>query len=189
MQEKPLLILDLDETLVHACERDSEKDLRIRQHRQPDFFVGEYTIYNRPGVDEFLTRVYAVYQIAIWSKGGSGYVEPCVDELLKGFPAPVFVWSYRRCTRRFDHEAFEAYYIKDLKKVVKRGFAKERMLIVDDLPSNSERNFGNAVYIAPFEGEPEDAELEHLAAYLESLAPEPNFRTIEKRYWRHPRQE
>lgn len=48
MQEKPLLILDLDETLVHACERDSEKDLRIRQHRQPDFFVGEYAIYKRP---------------------------------------------------------------------------------------------------------------------------------------------
>ena len=104
--------------------------------------------------------------------------------LFQELAAPVFVWSYRRCTRKFDHESHEEYFIKDLKKVYKKGFPRERMLIVDDLERNCLRNYGSAVYVRAFDGSLGDDELLQLAAYLEALAPEPNFRTVEKRYWR-----
>lgn len=175
--QKALLVLDLDETLLHAVESPFPK-------REPDFYASDYAIYKRPHVDSFLTRVWKVFDVAVWSKGGSSYVEPCVEVLMKDHPEPVFVWSFQRCTRRFDHESHDAYHIKDLKKVVKRGFNKERILIVDDLEINAERNYGSAIYIKPFEGEVDDDELLHLADYLESLAHEPNFRVIEKRFWR-----
>ncbi len=179
---RPLLILDLDETLVHTV----ETPLPVLT---PDFVLGELTVYLRPHVVQFLQRMQAVYDLAIWSAGGSGYVEPTVAFLFAhaGLRPPVFVWSSRRCTRKFDHETHEVYYIKDLKKVRNKGFDGNRMLIVDDLERNATRNYGSAVYLRPFEGAQDDDELVHLAAYLEGLASHPNFRTVEKRYWRRPR--
>lgn len=177
--QRPLLILDLDEALVHA------KDDGPLPDRAADLMIaGDIHVYIRPHLDQFIARAWVNYDVAIWSKGGAGYVEPTVRALFQSHRQPVFVWSFSRCTRRFDHEAHEAYYIKDLKKVRNRGFAKERMLIVDDLELNAMRNFGNAIYIRPWEGDLNDRELLHLATYLEELAPHPNFRTIEKRYWR-----
>ena len=46
------------------------------------------------------------------------------------------------------------------------------------------RNYGNAVYVQPFEGEEEDEELPRLLQYLQSLADETDFRKVEKRGWR-----
>jgi RNA polymerase II subunit A small phosphatase-like protein len=175
--QRPLLILDLDETLVKAFEQP-------RADRAPDFLTSEYFVYKRPHLDEFLLRMWKLYDIAVWSAAGTLYVNRVVEETMKGHPAPVFVFSGTRCTRRFDHEIHQAYYIKDLKKVRKKGFDPRRMLIVDDLQLNAQRNFGNAVYIDEYDGGTQDEELLHLAAYLESLASQPNFRTIEKRFWR-----
>ena len=44
--KKILLIFDLDETLIHATKDDL--DLKV------DFKIGEYNVYKRPNVDEFL---------------------------------------------------------------------------------------------------------------------------------------
>ena len=47
-------------------------------------------------------------------------------------------------------------------------------------------NYGNAVYVRPYEGDDQadDDELSKLAAYLRGLSGEPDFRRIEKRGWR-----
>lgn len=174
---KPLLILDLDETLVYT----TEGPLAGRAH---DFVVGDLHVHKRPGVDQFLRQLQEHYELAVWSAGGALYVEPTVAWLFAGLDAPTFVWSSRRCTRRFDPESQQAYFIKDLRKVRKLGFDGTRMLIVDDLQLNCVRNYGAAVYVRSYQGEVDDDELFHLATYLATLASEPNFRTVEKRYWR-----
>jgi RNA polymerase II subunit A small phosphatase-like protein len=58
------------------------------------------------------------------------------------------------------------------------------VLIVDDTPAKCVRNYGNAVYARPWEGEPGDVELRLLARYLAGLKDVANVRTIEKRRWR-----
>lgn len=174
---RPLLVLDLDECLVHSTEKPLDG-------ATADFHAAGYHVHKRPHVDAFLTRMWAVYNVAVWSKGGTGYVVPTVQTLMEPHPKPVFVWSFPRCTRRWDSWEHEEYHIKDLKKVRKQGFPKERMLIVDDDPRNGERNFGSIITVRAFTGQQDDCELLHLATYLESLAPHPNFRTIEKRFWR-----
>ncbi len=173
---KPLLVLDLDETLVHTLEKPLS--------RPADLQVCGFHVYLRPHLREFLVAMQEVFDLAVWSAGSSDYVEPTVEKLFAGLNAPLFVWSSRRCTRRFDHEVHDVYYIKDLRKVKKKGFDLRRVLIVEDLERNCERNFGNAVYVRAFEGCSEDSELKSLAAYLKTLASQPNFRTVEKRYWR-----
>jgi TFIIF-interacting CTD phosphatase-like protein len=90
-----------------------------------------------------------------------------------------------RCTRRFDADLGEEGFIKDLKKVKRIGFPLERILFVDDTHSKMARNYGNAIYIQPFEGDHEDHELPKLLRYLETIHDVENFRKLEKRGWRH----
>ena len=177
--QRPLLVLDLDETLVHA-----EEFAKALSGLTPDFTTSEYVVYKRPHLDEFLSRMWKHYDIAVWSAAGTLYVNRVVEVIFADHKQPVFVFSGVRTTRRFDHDRMEAYYIKDLKKVRKKGFDLRRVLIVDDLQLNAQRNFGNAVYVDEFNGEQDDKELLLLADYLERLAASPNFRVVEKRYWR-----
>lgn len=178
--QRPLLVLDLDETLVHA----EEKGKPFLPGRSPDFTTSDYVVYKRPHLDEFLSRMWKLYDLAVWSAAGTLYVNRVVEVIFEGQKQLAFVFSGTRSTRRFDHDDHQEYYIKDLKKVRKRGFDLRRVLIADDLELNAQRNYGNAIYVKEFNGELDDNELLLLADYLEQLADKPNFRTIEKRYWR-----
>lgn len=54
-----LLILDLDETLIHGTEHPLE--------RSPDFVVGPYAVYKRPGLSDFLCRMSESFDLAVWT--------------------------------------------------------------------------------------------------------------------------
>lgn len=92
--------------------------------------------------------------------------------------------SRSRCVERFHPEFRDRYWVKDLKKVKRRGENLGRVLIVDDTPRKLERNFGNAIYVRAFEGDSHDQELRLLQTYLQSLATCSDFRQVEKRNWR-----
>ena len=83
-----------------------------------------------------------------------------------------------------DPERREKVWVKDLRKVKRKGHDLDRVLIVDDEPAKLTRNYGNAIYVTPFEGNPNDSELPLLLKYLERLWHTRNFRAIEKRDWR-----
>jgi len=173
---EPLLILDLDETLIFAAEREGP--------RPCDFRVGPFFVYKRPHLDEFLCGVGNLYRLAVWSSASSDYVAEIARAILPAGLEWTFVWSRQRCTVRRNLETFEIEYVKDFKKVKRAGFDLARVLIVDDTRHKAARNYGNAIYIRPFEGDASDSELPLLLEYLESLADCPNFRAIEKRGWR-----
>lgn len=175
-EQQTLLILDLDETLIHATSCPLQT--------VPDFTAGPYLVYKRPGLDIFIETVAQNFQLAVWSSAGADHVSEIVSEIIPETCPLQFQWSRQRCTARY-HPGFQAHYwVKDLKKVGRAGYDLDRVLIVDDDPIKLERNYGNAVYVSPFEGDPNDAELNLLAIYLTSLAIAENLRTIEKRNWR-----
>lgn len=95
----------------------------------------------------------------------------------------VFAWGLSRCVRRYDPEAFEEEFLKDLKKVKRAGYRLERVLIADDTPRKVRRHYGNAVYVPPFFGDPQDGTLPRLARYLTSLRDVTDVRVLEKRGW------
>lgn len=76
------------------------------------------------------------------------------------------------------------HYLKPLSKVRRAGWPLERVLIVDDTPQKCVKNYGNAIYPRPYEGDENDEELKLLALYLEHIKDKPNVRTFEKRRWR-----
>jgi RNA polymerase II subunit A small phosphatase-like protein len=171
-----LLILDIDETLIFASERDLE--------RSPDFRVGPYSVYRRPHLDEFLKSCCENFEIAIWSSSGADYLAEVLRRILPAEVSPVFVWDRERCVRAFDSEQQETCFVKDLKKIKRLGYDLDRVLIVDDTPQKAQRNYGNAIYVSPFCGDAQDDELLDLSRYLESLCHSRNVQTIEKRGWK-----
>jgi len=174
--QRKLLVLDVDETLVHGAERRLERD--------PDFKVGPFFVYRRPHLDHFLKASAQFFNLAVWSAGGEDYVGAVVRKILAPVVQPLFVWTNSRCTPRFDIEAREQYAIKDLRKIRRKGFNLERVLVVDNDPRTAIRNYGNLIQISSYAGETDDEELKALAAYLSKIHGSENFRLIEKRGWR-----
>lgn len=180
-KEKILLILDLDETLIHATKTELET--------APDFQVFGYNIYIRPFLLEFLNQMQKDFHLAIWSSASDTYVQEVVKRIIPSEISVAFVWGRSRCTPRRVFEGDELldhyHYIKPLKKVKKKGYKLGRILIIDDSPHKSEENYGNAIYPKAFFGDRKDNELRLLAKYLDTLKSVGNVREIEKRGWRN----
>lgn len=172
---RPTLVLDLDETLIHAATKPLVTE--------PDFQVGPFSVYRRPYLAEFLESCFSSFEVAVWTSAGRDYASEVIGPVFGARPLNFF-WSSERCTQRTNLDTYERYTVKDLKKIKRLGISLDRVLMVDDSPEKLERNYGNHVWIRPFEGDPEDSELPPLARYLESISDVPDFRRIEKRHWR-----
>ncbi len=171
-----LLVLDLDETLVHGT--DAPLD------RPPDFSVGPYALYRRPGVEVFLAFVLERFaEVGIWTASTRGYALPVLEQIVDP-EALAFVWCRDRCTLHVDWETREMEHLEDIRKLTRRGYRRERILFVDDTPAKLARSYGNLIAVRPYLGAEQDDELEQLARYLEGLGPVANVRTIEKRNWK-----
>jgi len=58
MKDK-LIILDLDETLIFSTS--------TKLSFQEDYLVGEYFVYKRPDLENFIKFIQEYFQLAIWS--------------------------------------------------------------------------------------------------------------------------
>lgn len=174
-----LLILDLDETLIHA----SEKQLS----RESDFIVGnKYFVHKRPFVGNFLTWAFDNFQVAVWTSATDDYAAEIIENVFSGFQNKLsFVWSRERCTPSLDFESRETFWEKKLTKLGRRGYKLENVIVVDDSPQMWRSSYGNLVTVKPYFGETEDDELEKLILYLDILKNVENVRKIEKRNWRN----
>ncbi len=170
-----LIILDIDETLLHSAEK--------RLHKEPDFMVRQFYVYTRPYIVEFLNYCMSTFQVAIWTASSEQYAAIVMDELFTDTSSLEFIWTSERCTTKFDPEMMEYYRIKNLKKVFNKGYQKEKILMVDDTPKKLERNYGNHLYVRPFTGADDDQELHLLMKYLDQIKDLPNVRSLEKRGW------
>ncbi|MBD2766653.1 HAD family hydrolase [Hymenobacter sp. BT664] len=187
MNSKILLILDLDETLLHATASKLGDNFAFQLYH--------YYVYKRPGLDAFIAACAEKFQLAVWSSASDDYVAEVVKRIFSEEIKLAFVWGRSRCTpistARADelgyyHCDYSSHYeyAKLLKKVKRLGFNLNRVLIVDDTPAKVRNCYGNAIYPEPFLGNPNDQELSMLAAYLDTLKAVENTRSIEKRPWR-----
>ena len=131
----------------------------------------------------FSSRAIRVFGSRSGHHPGTNYLAAVVEAIFPKEISPAFVWSRDRCVQRYDPESLENYFAKDLKKVRRVGISLDRVLIVEDTPQKVERNYGNAIYVSAFHGDPGDCELPKLCKYLRTLANVPNVRSIEKRGW------
>ncbi|MCB0329607.1 MAG: HAD family hydrolase [Bdellovibrionales bacterium] len=179
LQVDPLLILDMDETLVYATTREIP-------HLNVLTRFEEYTVYERPHLSEFIASVREQYRVAIWTAAGRDYAQAVIESVFQNPSQDLdFFWTSERCTTKWDYDSGEFYNRKNLGKVRRSGEDLRQVLIVEDTPKNVADHYGNAIYISPFEGQENDRELLKLAAFLGQFRQEghEDFRRIEKRWW------
>lgn len=180
MSQRKLLILDLDETLIHA-----RFDPLDRRH---DFKATLYYAYKRPHLDRFLVYALEHFDVAVWTSAGERYAADVIKAI---FPDPTvlqFAWSAARCSQRYDAETQTYYHgTKPLTKVRRQYSSRwpvAQILAVDDSPYKWAESYGNYIPISEWTGDEEDSELLALIEYLETLRELPDLRRIEKRSWR-----
>lgn len=171
---KKLLILDIDETLIHSY---YEKDY---QNEHFDFHFDNYYVKKRPNLDLFLNEVLIHYKVAFWTSATQDYASNILKEIIKEDKIE-FIYSREKCTLKFNYDG-TTEYIKNLNKI-KNKYNLNDVLIVDDLPKTARKNYGNYIKIEPFNGELNDNELIKLLDYLIKIKDVNNFRELEKRNW------
>lgn len=177
---KKLLILDLDETLIHATEQ--------RLDGEPDFKLDPYFVYRRPYLTEFLEFAFTHFEVAVWTSSSMPYAQSVVRAILPAGRSLKFLWARERCITRRSFELQSYYWVKDLKKVRRAwDFPLERIIMVDDSPEKLERQYGNLVRVEAFLGAVHDDELLKLPKFLSWLDEHEDVRGVEKRGWKfHP---
>ena len=124
------LVLDLDETLVQFC-IDSQK------------FNKEKKVILRPGLFEFLNKVYPLFELVVWTVATKEYADPIIDiieEKKKYF-------SYR-LYREYATDK-KVCFVKDLTKL---GRNLSKVIIIDDKAVSFSLQKENGILIKPFIG-------------------------------------
>jgi len=175
-QNKILLVLDLDETLVYST--------KSRLSESEDFIVADYFVYKRPGLEDFLKYIEQNFWVAIWTSSTEEYAEEVIKNILPQNYPLRFIYGRTKCTITFLYELNEYILAKNLSKLRRKNYSLEKILIVDDSPEKLRRNYGNHIRVEPFVGSNDDIELFQLIKYLEKIKLSDNVRIIEKRLWR-----
>jgi TFIIF-interacting CTD phosphatase-like protein len=176
-----LLVLDLDETLIHARGRD-EPELPWPAQRK----VAQFSVHLRPGVREFMTAVLERFVgVGVWTSASTDYATAMLDRIVDRGRLR-FIFARDRCTNGWDAERRETYWLKDIRELDGFGFDAQQILVVDDKPRGLERSRANLIPVRPFAGDPEDLELAKLLRYLDQLGPIEDVRAVDKaRWWEH----
>eukprot|EP01138_Halocafeteria_seosinensis_P002991 gb/GECG01003055.1/.p1 GENE.gb/GECG01003055.1/~~gb/GECG01003055.1/.p1 ORF type:complete len:439 (+),score=47.74 gb/GECG01003055.1/:1-1317(+) len=152
---KPCLVLDLDETLVHSS---------FQRVKTADFVVtakvdeNPLSIYviKRPFVHEFLKTLAQKYEIGIFTASQKEYAEKVVERLNAD---GTIQWTLYResCT------LYRGQRVKDLNRLPRQ---LSRTIIVDDRDTSFLFQPENGIECLPFYGNAEDVELKSLQGFL-----------------------
>lgn len=113
-----ILVLDLDETLVHANDEP-------KLPRPAEFRVGPYGVLRRPGVEAFLEFALTHFEhVGVWTASTLSYALPVLDHIVER-ERLAFAWGCERCTYRM--QLLERYLrsigdVDNVRTLEKRGW-------------------------------------------------------------------
>jgi RNA polymerase II subunit A small phosphatase-like protein len=182
-----LIILDLDECLIHSIEKNEIGKMGYNFYKNSfDTLGGMYRTMLRPNLDTFLDYVFSNFNVAIWTASGIDYANDIVDKMKIDKSKLMFFYTEKNCTPKYEYgEGWgmgHMTYKKNISKLRKRGWDMSKVLMIDDKPEHID-SYSNVIKIKPFYGDPSDKELLDLIKYLDNIKDKPDFRKIEKRGW------
>jgi Dullard-like phosphatase family protein len=158
---KKTLILDLDETLIHA---DFERQYVDHDHLIT-FLHGDeevtVPIFLRPGLFEFLEKMSQNFEIFIFTASKKVYADAVLNFLDPDNRIFKFRFYRENCIK-----IGNKVYIKDLRIFVNRK--PENIIMVDNSLYSFANQISNGVLINSFYDDNEDRELLNLCNYLEN---------------------
>jgi len=124
MKDKHLLVLDIDETLVHS----SFKPVTCEVNLNIEIDGTMYKVYvkKRPFVDQFFSGITGKFEIAVFTASLSKYANPLMDEL---DPGKRLLGPHRLFREHCSHT--NGAYVKDLSLL---GRQLHKICIIDNSP-------------------------------------------------------
>ncbi|GEM45992.1 HAD family hydrolase [Deinococcus cellulosilyticus] len=171
MTHRPLIILDLDETLIHSTVSRSRVP-------NPDFLIDDLRVKIRPHTLDILKVCFDHFDVGVWTSSAWDYAEAVLKAVFpKKYSEQIkFLWSREHCIREFDEVLKEHLWAKHLGRIEQEvGYLQERVWLIDDSPEKFRGTPGKIIRVKPFFGDEDDIELLELAGYLGRLgmAPQP----------------
>ncbi|XP_073013736.1 uncharacterized protein [Typha latifolia] len=159
--KKKTIFLDLDETLIHSKTDPPPEKYDFVVHPMIDGHVITFYVLKRPGVDEFLRKAAAAFEVVVFTAGLKEYASLVLDRL---DPAGEVI-----CHRlyRDSCKEMEGRFVKDL-SITGRGL--DMAVIVDDNPNAYMLQPENAIQVTPFVNDLGDQELRKVIRFLEVAA-------------------
>ncbi|KAI8525726.1 hypothetical protein RHMOL_Rhmol13G0252400 [Rhododendron molle] len=156
-EEKPTIVLDLDETLVHSKPDPPPERYDFVVRPVIDGVKVDFYVSKRPYVDEFLDILSKKFEIVVFTAGIEEYASLVLSRLDR--KSVISHRLYRDSCREI-----EGKFVKDL-----RGLGRDlkRVFIVDDNPNSYVLQPENAVPISPFVDDVRDGELRRLVEFFE----------------------
>jgi len=151
--QKPTLVLDLDETLVHAKVQLEEPSYPARM------IVVEGTriwLALRPLAHQFLSLLAVHYELVVWTAGTEPYGRAVVNELDPSGSLISHSLFRQHCTQD------EGVFVKDLSRLGR----DERTRICDNNPVSFRFQPDAGILVKDFYGDPYDGVLKSLLTYL-----------------------
>lgn len=156
---KKLLVIDLDETLVHSSFKPIEKaDFIVPV--EVDGIVHQVYVQKRPYVDEFLQRMGQLYECVLFTASLAKYADPVADLLDR--------WNVFRARLFRDACVFhKGNYVKDLARL---GRDIKHTLILDNSPGSYVFHPENAVPVVSWFDDIHDRELLDMIPFFEAIS-------------------
>jgi hypothetical protein len=176
MSTKLNLFLDLDQTLISA---EKPKHLKSIDPSVKNNFVshnmdGSYEVFERPGLQKFLTYIFENFNVSIWTAASKDYAMFIINNIIignhKNRKLNYVLFSYH-CDISQHHS--ENGCTKDLRNIWKiykvKGYNEQNTIILDDYFEDVYEKQKNNCIIAPefkiISKEP------HLDTFLSDLIP------------------
>lgn len=165
-KSKKLLILDLDETLVHSYLKALPNNLN---HIKPDFVfkikfnsvIHNVFVLKRPHVEEFLDAMNKLFNVVIFTASIKEYANPLLDQL---DPKKIIKQRFYRNHCKINKNG---KYIKDL-SIIHSNL--KNVILVDNNPISYSINQQNGIPILTWQYDKSDKELLKLIPVLELLS-------------------
>lgn len=177
-----LLVLDLDETLVHCCNFDQKTNsntVTLPLKNPHGVYQGMIRFNVRPGVEKFLKTMGEHFQIVVFTASDRQYAKTVLDYI--DHQQAVC----RLMTRDSCSFTRAGYVVKDLRIFKDKDLNK--IVLVDNLAKCSLPQLDNAIPVLPFINDENDNELDELASFLVKLTSESNIPAYLKRYFKFHR--
>jgi CTD small phosphatase-like protein 2 len=164
--DKKLLILDLDETLIYSdfskCPEINEKEVskHISIFLQDELIKPTFIeVYLRPGIENFLIEMDKFFDLAIFTAACKNYA----DKIINIFDPQNKFFKFR-LYRESCINLQNIIYIKDLRII--ENFKPESTILVDNSLFSFSNNITNGILVNSFYGNKNDNQLKNLSNYL-----------------------
>jgi TFIIF-interacting CTD phosphatase-like protein len=155
---KKNVFLDLDNTLISAealtdfpftQEGIKDKALKFRIHNMDDYYI----VFERPGVQEFLTYLFQNFRVSVWTAATKDYALFIIKHILLKDPKRQL--DYILFSHQCDLSRRHFKSSKDLRLVFElfrlEGYSPANTIIIDDLKEVHTAQPKNCIHLKAFE--------------------------------------